>query len=122
MVFRVESIETASGKAVDRKHCSGKLTVRLKTGEELAGKFVDGGREGVGFIIGGRLENIGVTGIYGNYEGGVLSGRGKVTLSDGSTREGTFQDGYFHGACRYISHSGSVFRLSQRTPPCLEVQ
>ena len=116
MVFRVESIETASGKAVDRKHCSGKLTVRLKTGEELAGKFVDGGREGVGFILGGRLENIGVTGIYGNYEGGVLSGRGKVTLSDGSTREGTFQDGYFHGACRYHTLAQCFVSLSEPRP------
>ena len=116
MVFRVESIETASGKAVDRKHCSGKLTVRLKTGEELAGKFVDGGREGVGFIIGGRLENIGVTGIYGNYEGGVLSGRGKVTLSEGSTREGTFQDGYFHGACRYHTLAQCFVSLSELRP------
>ena len=107
-MFRIESIETASGKAVDRERCCGKLTVKLKTGEELAGRFVDGGREGNGFLIGGRLENIGVTGIFGNYEGGVLSGRGKVTLTDGSTREGTFQNGYFHGPCRYltVAHSG----------------
>ena len=103
MVFRIESIETASGKEVDRENCSGKLTVRLKTGEELTGKFVDGGREGVGFILGGRLEKIGVTGIHGIYQGGVLSGRGKVTMSDGSVREGTFQEGYFHGPCRYLS-------------------
>ena len=113
MVFRIESIETASGKAVDREHCCGKLTVRLKTGEELAGKFVDGGREGVGFILGGRLEKIGVKGIYGNYEDGVLSGRGKVTMSDGSTREGTFQDGYFHGPCRYHTLAQSLLTLSE---------
>ena len=120
MVFRIESIETASGKAVDPENCCGKLTIKLKTGEELGGKFVDGGREGPGFILGGRLENVGVTGIYGNYEGGVLSGRGKVALSDGSSLEGSFDQGYFHGPCRYRTVPAQVWSL--RSAPCLEVQ
>ena len=97
---RIESVETASGKVVSPESCCGKLTVRLKTGEELTGKFVDGGREGPGAIIGGRLEKLGISSIFGNYESGVLSGRGKVIMTDGSTRDGTFQDGYFHGPCR----------------------
>ena len=105
MVSRIQRIETAAGKEVGKENCSGRLTVTLTTGEELAGKFIDGGREGQGHILGGRLEKIGVSGIFGNYESGLLSGRGKVTMADGSTREGTFQDGYFHGPVRYQSGS-----------------
>ena len=100
LLCRIESVETATGKVVTKENCNGRLVIKLTTGEELAGKFIDGGREGQGHLIGGRLETLGVTGVFGNYESGVLSGRGKLSMTDGSTREGTFQDGYLHGPCR----------------------
>lgn len=46
------------------------------------------------------MERLGVSSILGNYREGILSGRGKVTMTDGSVREGWFQHGYFHGPAR----------------------
>ena len=73
----------------------------FKYNKNLSGKWIDGGREGQGSIISPRLERLGVSSILGNYRDGILSGRGKVTMTDGSVREGWFQHGYFHGPARY---------------------
>ena len=54
---------------------------------------------------GQRQEDIGVLSIVGNYEDGVLTGRGKVIMTDGSVREGWFQHGYFHGPTRCILYT-----------------
>jgi len=81
-------------------NCCGKLSVVLTTGEELLGKWVNGGREGNGSILSPRLEKLGVRGIHGYYQEGILTGRGKLIMKDDSIREGWFQHGYFHGPAR----------------------
>ena len=56
---KVESIETHNGKPINKiDNISGKLTVKLNTGEELSGRWVDGKREGHGIILGPRLEKV----------------------------------------------------------------
>merc|ERR1719378_1398341 len=76
---KIKAVEDFSGKLLDKsENYSGKLTVKLTTGEELFGKWVDGGREGQGSIV-------------GNYEDGILKGRGRVLMKDGGVKEGYFQ-------------------------------
>ena len=56
---KVDSIETHNGKPVNKNdNISGKLTVKLNTGEELTGRWVDGRREGQGIVLGPRLEKV----------------------------------------------------------------
>ena len=56
---RVESVETEDGKPVNREsNISGNLVVKLKTGEELSGRWVAGGREGQGALCGPRLAKV----------------------------------------------------------------
>ena len=45
---------------------------------------------------------IGVKNLFGQYEDGILTGKGKVMMNDDSVREGWFQHGFFHGPARYI--------------------
>jgi len=98
---KVEKIETHNGKPLkSMERISGHLTVNLTSGEELAGRWVDGKREGRGILIGPRLEKNGVECVHGMYEDGILTGLGKVIMQDGSIREGWFQHGYFHGPTR----------------------
>lgn len=98
---KIESIESHNGKLYKPgENSCGKLCVRLNTGEELLGRWVDGGRQGQGTIVSPRLEKLGVSSIVGNYEDGILTGRGKLIMTDGSMREGWFQHGYFHGPAR----------------------
>ena len=66
----------------------------------MAGTWVDGGRQGGGTMTSPRLERVGVASVVGQYEEGVLSGRGKLVMRDGSVREGWFQHGYCHGPFR----------------------
>ena len=66
----------------------------------ILGKWVNGGREGHGSILSPRLEKLGVKGIHGWYQEGILTGRGKLIMNDESVREGWFQHGYFHGPAR----------------------
>ena len=68
-------------------------------------------------MSGPRLEKLGVANIWGQYEDGILTGRGKVFMRDGSALEGWFQHGYFHGPARsgtgrcYLGlHTTSSFR------------
>ena len=118
---RIASVESATGKMIDHTtnyEISGKLVVKLKSGEELSGlfcKFVlvsnpyhyhpgkweNGGRNGQGSISGPRLEKLGVTNIWGYYEDGILCGRGKV-FTPGGVLETWFQHGYCHGPTRLI--------------------
>ena len=67
---------------------------------DILGKWVNGGREGHGSILSPRLEKLGVKGIHGWYQEGILTGRGKLIMNDESVREGWFQHGYFHGPAR----------------------
>ena len=59
---RVESIETENGKPVNREsNISGNLIVKLNTGEELSGRWVEGGRDGQGALCGPRLDKVRLT-------------------------------------------------------------
>eukprot|EP00092_Neocalanus_flemingeri_P044421 GFUD01049257.1.p1 GENE.GFUD01049257.1~~GFUD01049257.1.p1 ORF type:complete len:137 (+),score=30.47 GFUD01049257.1:31-441(+) len=60
---KVESIENENGKPVNKRaNISGDLTVKLTTGEELSGRWVDGRREGQGIVQGQRLDKVGFRG------------------------------------------------------------
>ena len=57
---KVKNIETSNGKPVKiTDNISGQLVVNLTTGEELTGRWVEGKREGLGLVIGPRLEKVG---------------------------------------------------------------
>ena len=57
---RVESIENENGKPLNKEaNISGNLIVKLTTGEELSGRWVNGRREGPGALYGHRLEKVG---------------------------------------------------------------
>ena len=59
---KVESIENEHGKPVNKTdNISGNLTLKLTTGEEISGRWVEGKREGSGFIQGPRLEKVSCT-------------------------------------------------------------
>ena len=60
---KVENIVTSNGRPVKKTdNISGQLVVNLTTGEELSGRWVGGKREGLGLIIGPRLEKVGIVG------------------------------------------------------------
>jgi len=107
---KVQSIENDNGKPVTEVHnnLSGNLLVKLTTGEELSGRWVDGRREGLGALTGPRLEKVGVESIVGIYKDGLISGKGKLFMKDKSIREGSFQHGYFHGPTRGIHPNGEL--------------
>ena len=59
---KVESIETENGKPFNREsNISGNLIVKLNTGEELSGRWVEGGRDGQGALCGPRLDKVRLT-------------------------------------------------------------
>ena len=78
---------------------TGRRALQLTTGEELAGRWVEGGRTGTGSCSGPRLARLGVHQLVGQYEEGVLTGPGKAAMCDDTVREGWFQHGYLHGPC-----------------------
>lgn len=49
--------------------------------------------------------------ILGQYEDGILTGKGKVTMKDETIREGWFQHGFFHGPVRYTRVSPNLPHL-----------
>jgi hypothetical protein len=78
----------------------------LKDGTELIGSWQNGRRNGQGSVSGPFLEHLGVQMLAGNYVDGVLSGIGRIHMSDESVREGWFfggrADGPFRGAVKVV--------------------
>merc|ERR1711892_176704 len=107
---KVKSVENEDGKSVagELRNISGNLLVKLTTGEELSGRWVDGKREGLGALTSPRLDKVGVESIAGIYQDGIIAGKGKVFMKDKSVREGWFQHGYFHGPARGIHADGEL--------------
>ena len=56
------TIETENGKPLKREsNISGNLEVKLSTGKELSGRWVEGGRDGQGALCGPRLDKVRLT-------------------------------------------------------------
>jgi len=99
----VEVIGIRSKSRELEKLCGRDCVVRLNNGEELQGAWREGRRVGLGSLYSPRLEKLGVAHISGCYDEGVLSGQGKLYLTDDTIREGWFQHGYCHGPVRGTS-------------------
>jgi len=86
----------------------GKCAVTLKNGDECEGNWRQGMRMGKGTMIGPTLERLGISHLFGNYENGVLTGKGRMSMLDNSILEGWFQHGYLHGPAKGTHSNGKL--------------
>ena len=99
-----EIVSTVSDKHLSK--AQGKCCVRLRDGSEIVGSWQEGRRTGPGSLSSPALEQHGVMQVVGNYEGGLLSGIGRLHMADESIREGWFcrgkADGPFRGTIKVV--------------------
>ena len=67
-------------------------------------------RYGAGGTASRALEQLGVAALSGSYEAGLLQGRGRLHMLDGSIREGWFHNGRLHGPVRGITKVSHFFK------------
>lgn len=86
----------------------GQCYVRLTNGEEMRATWQEGKRCGPGKFFSPRLEKLGVSHLVGSYKDGILTGHGALRMTNGTNRDGWFQQGYFHGPVRGREDNGRL--------------